>query len=133
MIDYQLCLLLCSLADRSFFHQVIGGLDQLTEHRVVNVAMHINALPVALVAIVWVVDGLIALFKFGDSNWVTLEGNGGEVVDVEVAEHVTTDIEHEYREFTSREFLEGGRLGHSRQRQAIITQLLDIHIVCFPQ
>ena len=92
----------------------------MLEHGVIDFAVDLDADPVPLVAVVRLADGIgEAFLEFGHLLGGAFNGNRREIIDVEIAEHVPGHIKHENGEPSPREFLEGCRLGHSRQRQAI--------------
>ena len=68
------------------------------------------------------------LLQFFHLRRFAFDGDVGEIINIEVAEHVAIYIENEYGELSLREFLERCSLGHIGQRQAVFTELFYVHI-----
>ena len=80
-------------------HEVVGVAHQGEDFVVGHVGIQGDAYPVLLVAVIGFGDCHVALFEFGDALRLALDGDGAEIVDVEVAIHVPVYIENEYGEF----------------------------------
>lgn len=83
--------------------------------------------PVFAVAVVGFLDEIELLFQFGDALRLTFHGDGVKLVDVEIAEHVPFDVEHEHV-LRSVKLCKWCLLFDAvGKRKAIIAQILDIH------
>lgn len=76
-------------------HEVVGVAHQGEDFVVGHVGVQSDAYPVLFVAVIGFGDCHVALFELGDALWFALDGDGAEIVDVEVAIHVPVHIKHE--------------------------------------
>lgn len=87
----------------------------------------VDAQPVPGMPVVGRADAVVLLPQLGNAPGLAFEGHMAQVVDVEIAEHVAADVEHQHVAGMLK-LAEGEFLFHlRRERQAVFSQFFDIH------
>ena len=111
------------------FHKFIGLDHQRPNLVIAHVGMETDAYPEFLIAVIGWPHRLIALFQLHNVAGIAFHGNRRKVVDVEIAEHVPANIEHQNGELSPGEALEWRALGHTGQAEAEISEFFMLMIL----
>ena len=106
-------------------HNLVRVADQLFQQFSFH-NLHLHADPMLGTHVVGVAEALGGLAQFHDTLGLAFEIDGGEVVEVAVAEGVAADVKHQHG-LAAGHLRKGQLFLHLPQRQAKLTEFFDVH------